>query len=192
MILLIVALAARADEAAQDKGSAHLFILSGQSNMARLDPDISFTPAVKKAFGADAVIVVKDAQSGQPISRWYKGWKSVQGQPAKVSGDLYDRLMDKVTAAIAAREIDTVTFVWMHGENDASRNQTAVYKASLDGLMNQLRQDSNRDDINFVLGRLSDYSLDSSKHPEWQQMRDLQVAYAESSALSTLNIRIAL
>ena len=44
----------------------HLFILSGQSNMAGLRPQESFTPAVVAAFGKSEVIVVKDAHGGQP------------------------------------------------------------------------------------------------------------------------------
>ncbi len=58
----------------------HLFILSGQSNMAGLDPNISFIPAVEKAFGKDDVIVVKSAQSGQPIKRWVKNWEDPTGK----------------------------------------------------------------------------------------------------------------
>ena len=50
----------------------HLFVLSGQSNMVRLNPNVSFTPAVKAAFGKDNAIVVKDAVGAQPIRRWYK------------------------------------------------------------------------------------------------------------------------
>jgi|GEM_PF-46564 len=188
-LIVILALAQLAVETVgaefgvKPKENAHLFILSGQSNMVRLDPAVSFTPAVTKAFGINSVIVVKDAENGQPISRWVKDWKSVQGQPAKVRGDLYERMMGQVKAAIAGRDIETVTLVWMQGERDAAGNQVAVYKASLEGLLNQLRRDLNRNDIHFVLGRLSDYSLDSGKHPEWQMMRDLQVAYAESSPL---------
>jgi len=56
---------------AQQEG-AHLFILSGQSNMAGLQPAESFTPAVEKTFGKEKVIVVKSGQGGQPIRRWYK------------------------------------------------------------------------------------------------------------------------
>ena len=55
----------------------HLFILSGQSNMERLDPNISFTPTVEAAFGKNNVIVVKDAMGAQPIRRWYKKWSGV-------------------------------------------------------------------------------------------------------------------
>lgn len=163
------------------KSAAHLFILSGQSNMAALDPDVSFTPAVVKAFGKESVIVVKHAMGGQPIARWYKDWKSVKGKESKFKGDLYDSMMSEIKKAIKGREIKSVTYLWMQGEHDASRNQVAVYKASLDGMLEQLKQDLKREDINYVIGRLSDYSLDTGKHPEWQKMRDLQVSYAESS-----------
>ena len=48
----------------------HLFLLSGQSNMARFKPEKVFIPAVEAEFGRDNVIVIKDAQGGQPIRRW--------------------------------------------------------------------------------------------------------------------------
>ena len=92
-------------------------------------------------------------------------------------------MLSTVDDAVGERNLETVTLVWMQGEADAAGNQVPVYKASLDGLLDQLRQDLKRDDIRFVLGRLSDYSLDSGKHPQWQAMRDLQVAYAEASPL---------
>jgi len=165
------------------EGPAHLFLLAGQSNMVRVDPSVSFTPAVSKALGADSVIVAKDAENSQPISRWSRGWKSVQGQAAKQDGDLYDRMMGKVKEAVGDRELETVTLLWMQGENDASRNQVGAYKAALDQLLKQLREDFKREDIRFVIGRLSDYTLDTGKHPEWPAMRELQVAYADASPL---------
>ena len=45
-----------------------LFILSGQSNMARFKPALWFTPGIIQALGADKVIVSFHAQGGQPIS----------------------------------------------------------------------------------------------------------------------------
>ena len=47
--------------------------------MAGLNPQESFTPTVVKTFGKENVIVVKSAQGGQPIRRWYKEWKSAEG-----------------------------------------------------------------------------------------------------------------
>ena len=50
----------------------HLFILSGQSNMVGMKPEVSFTPAVTKQFGKENIIVVKKAHSGQSIRSWAK------------------------------------------------------------------------------------------------------------------------
>lgn len=166
--------------AAEDRG-VHLFILSGQSNMAGLDPKLSFIPAVTEAFGAERVIVVKDAQGGQPIRRWYKQWKPATGQPPEKTGDLYDRLMTKVNAATQGKTIATVTFVWMQGERDAREKHGQVYADSLAGLIEQLGADLKRDDVNFVIGRLSDFDMPNKTYPHWTMVRQAQVKVAEAS-----------
>ncbi len=134
--LMSLAPAVRADEQ-----GTHLFILSGQSNMVHVDPDVAFTPAVEKAFGKENVMVVKDAKSAEPISRWYKNYKPAEGDMPKPIGDLYDRLLEKVTAAIKDRKIATVTFIWMQGEREAKIKQAPIYAASLKGLVAQLSAD---------------------------------------------------
>ncbi len=159
----------------------HLFILSGQSNMVGLNPEISFTPTVTKEFGESNTVIVKDAQGGQPIRRWYKGWKSEKGDTPKKTGDLYDRLMTKVNAAIKDKKIKTVTFVWMQGESDAKKDGK-VYAASLRGLLEQLREDLGRKDVNFVVGRISDHS-NKKKFPHWEMIRKAQAEVAESDPL---------
>lgn len=161
----------------------HLFILSGQSNMAGLDPKLSFTPAVEEAFGAENVVVVKHAHGGMPIRRWYKNWKpaegyvSPDGSKPEAKGDLYDRLMKEVNPAIEGKEFTTVTFLWMQGEKDAKEMHGEVYAASLKGLISQLSEDLGRDDLNFVLGRLSDF--EGEKYVHWDIVREAQVAVAE-------------
>jgi hypothetical protein len=155
----------------------HLFILSGQSNMARMDPTISFTPSVEAAFGKDNVIVVKVAASGQPILRWYKKWKPEIGDAPKVTGDIYDRLMTKVNTAIKDKNLATVTLLWMQGESDAEKDG-AIYAASLRGLLDQLRTDLGRKDINVVIGRISDHR--NQRFLQWEMVRKAQVEVAES------------
>lgn len=159
----------------------HLFILSGQSNMERLIHRQSFTPAVAAAFGKDNVIVVKDAMTGQPIRRWYKEWKAADGTTPADRGDLYDRLMDLVWTAISNREIATVTFVWVQGEFDARTSHGEVYAASLRGLYDQLCRDLGRDDINFVIGRLSDFGLTDARYPHWAMVQAAQESVAASN-----------
>jgi hypothetical protein len=216
-ILLLTGMGSIADE-----GGKHLFILSGQSNMARLDPNEAFTPAMNQTFGKNNVIVVHDAKGGQPIRRWYKKWKSATGNepapaakaPARrfkrntvedgtanrstraaarvkrrsanrrpatpaTNGDLYDRMMKTVAAATKGRTIKTVTFVWMQGEAD-SKSDGEVYAASLRGLIDQLGKDLNRKDLNFVIGRLSDHSMDNRRFPHWTMVREAQVVVAET------------
>ncbi len=158
----------------------HLFILSGQSNMAGLRPDESFTPAVVAEFGANNVIVVKHAQGGQPIRRWYKQWKPANGDQPKATGDLYDRLMTKVNAATRGKSIATVTFVWMQGERDANERHGQVYLASLKGLLAQLSQDLKRQDIHCVIGRLSDFDLENKRYKHWTMVRKVQVEFAKA------------
>jgi hypothetical protein len=152
----------------------HLFILSGQSNMARLRPEISFIPTVQEAFGKSNVIVVKDAQGGRPIRQWYRDWKPAQGPAPEQTGQLYDRLMAKVEPAIAQRPISTVTFVWMQGEKDAKEAHGDVYKAALLGLIRQLQADLGRENVHVVIGRLSDFDMDNQRYPHWTKIRKVQ------------------
>lgn len=158
----------------------HLFILSGQSNMAGLRPDESFTPAVEKEFGKPNVIVVHDAHGGQPIRRWVHGWKPGSGKPPQETGDLYDRLLSKVRAATKGKKILSVTFLWMQGERDAREKQGDVYGAALKSLIGQVQKDLGRKDVNFVIGRLSDFDMQNRKYPHRTRIREVQVEYAES------------
>ena len=158
----------------------HLFILSGQSNMAALRPEESFTPTIEGEFGKENVIVVKDALGGKPIRRWYKDWKPLVGDEPKAQPDLYDTLMTKVNTAIANEKIATVTFIWMQGETDAGQKHGEVYERSLIGLYNQLSKDLIFKDINFIIGRLSDFDMLNEICPHWTMIRDIQVKVAES------------
>jgi hypothetical protein len=88
--------------------------------------------------------------------------------------------MNKVRLAIDFNSPETVTFVWMQGEDDAREGHGGVYADSLRGLFEQLRTDLGRDDINFVIGRISDYDLDNSEYPHWTLVRQAQVEVAES------------
>lgn len=174
------ALACVSSAEAAEQGK-HLFILSGQSNMAGLDPGLSFTPTVEAALGKANVIVVKDAQGGQPIRRWYKEWTPTEGAAPKATGDLYDRLMRKVNAAAAGEAFATVTFIWMQGERDAREKHGEVYAASLRGLLAQLAKDLRRDDIHVVIGRLSDHDMPNRRYPHWTLVRKAQVEVAEQN-----------
>lgn len=161
-----------------------LFILSGQSNMACLDPNVSFTPAVQKAFAEEEVIVVKSAQGGQPIHRWVKGWKAPEGvkskiKPGEPSGDLYDVLLKAVRKATDGKPLDSVAFVWMQGEADAKRGLAPIYEESLRSLLRQLRDDLKSPGMAVVIGRLSDHNNGDAG---WDAVRTIQQKIASEDA----------
>jgi Carbohydrate esterase, sialic acid-specific acetylesterase len=165
-----------------DVNGKHLFILSGQSNMVGMKPEVSFTPAVTNAFGKDKVIVVKDAHGAQSIRSWCKTNHEfpppTTGRVPKVRGELYDRLMEKVKAAIAGQSLKTVTFVWMQGESDL--NNTA-YDTYLKELLSQLETDLAFKKINLVIGRISDAGLDVEKRRQGNlTIRRVQQEFAEA------------
>lgn len=186
LIVLLTVVQVSADETPEPTGekSAHLFILSGQSNMNGLKPEDTFVPIVQKRFGAEQVIVVKDSHGGQPIRRWDKGWVSDDPKQQGRIGDLYDQLMSKVHAAIRGREIQTVTFLWMQGEKDAREGNADVYRDSFLRLLSQLREDLKHSNINSIIGRLSDFGVDNPNYPDWNKMRQVLVELADSSQRS--------
>lgn len=159
----------------------HLFILSGQSNMARLDPEESFIPTLQEKYGTENIIVVKDALGGKPIRRWYKDWKPVAGNELTAQPDLYDTLMNKVYPAIENEKVATVTFIWMQGERDAREQLGEVYEESLIGLHQQISDDLERTDVNYIIGRLSDFDMQNDNYAHWTMIRDIQVKVGESN-----------
>ena len=170
-----------------EESGKHLFILSGQSNMARFKPGLWFTPGISQALGADNVIVSFHAQGGQPISKWYKEWKSGKGETDPDAGKIYDAMMEATKAKMEGEKIRTVTFVWMQGEADSKAKNSDVYLASLNGLKKQLEQDLKRTDLYFIIGRLSDSGLyrrrDKKRieNPHWEGIRKAQQAFADAS-----------
>ena len=161
----------------------HLFILSGQSNMQGHRPDEAFVPTVKKAFGAESVIVVQDALGGQPIHRWWKKWVDPQGNKPAQSGDLYNRLMSKVMPAIKGEKLGSISFVWMQGERDAKMGWGKLYGEALIGLHSQFAIDLKwkKKDLGFVIGRLSDFDLKNKKYRHWSMVREAQVQVANAN-----------
>lgn len=170
-LVALVALFAASTCFADDK-PVHLFIFSGQSNMARMKPDAGFSAEAKKLFGDDEVVYIKVAKGGQPICRWVKEWADIaekKGLDAahrdrilKDEGVLfYQPILDKYRAILKEHPKPTsVTFCWMQGERDASGGAHAAYGDTLKLLISNLRHDINRPDMNVVIGRISDAALD--------------------------------
>ena len=56
---------------------AHLFILSGQSNMAGMDPKLGLEPEGALLFPNANVAYIKVAAGGQPIRYWVAEWDEI-------------------------------------------------------------------------------------------------------------------
>ncbi len=152
-------------------GVSRLFILSGQSNMVGFDPRSTFVPALEASFAGDTIVVVKDAENGQPIKRWYKNG----------THDLYQRLMKEVKPAMEGREFASITFIWMQGESDAMPEVSGLYEQNMTGLIAQLRKDLNHPDLSVVIGRISDHKKGDA---DWDVVRAAQVKVADSDPLA--------
>ncbi|MBF0198813.1 MAG: hypothetical protein HQL32_13945 [Planctomycetes bacterium] len=141
-IIVIIVMATLVSHVSADTGK-HLFILSGQSNMAGLDHELTFVPTVQKEFGKDNVIVVKYAKGGTPIRSWFSEWKAPAGDSKDYGkiGKLYANLLKNVKMQIKDVNLKTVTVCWMQGERDAKEGLQGVYRKSLEGLIDQVRND---------------------------------------------------
>lgn len=153
----------------------HLFILSGKSNMVRLNVEESFQPILEETFGNENIIIVKDAMGSQPIRRWYVGNDSIE------TPKLYEKLINKVKVAIKDETLASISFIWMQGERDAREALGDIYEANFMGLYNQLCTDLKTDQINVVIGRLSDFDMTNNKYPHWTKIRTVQEKVANSN-----------
>ena len=169
--------------------AVHLFILSGQSNMAGIKPEVAFLPTVQKAFPNDEILIAKENRDGSSIRLWYKNWKPATEKqavehPEVATGMIYDQLLTKVKKTLGAKKPTTVTLVWLQGESDGKAAASGTpYDESLQGVLAQLRKDLGRDDLNFVIGRINMFgSTRSGEWPNWEKVRQAQVKVAESCA----------
>lgn len=167
---------------AKVKSGKHLFILSGQSNMTG-NLLQGFTEKVEGAFGKDKVTIAMSMKSGRGIRFWCADYRYADNhkpseQEQRDNGSLYQPLIERVKAAAAGEVFETVTFIWMQGESDAGRGYAEVYAESFIKLLHRLKADLKRNDIKFVIGRLSDFDMKNQKHPHWTKMREVQVKIA--------------
>lgn len=158
----------------QNSHNKHLFILSGQSNMGGLRPSETFTPKLASVLGEENITVVRHARGSSPIRRWLEQWPKSTGELDNI-GNLYEALMEKVNRHAPFNQYSSVTFIWMQGETDAREGHGDVYLNSLIDLYSQLGSDLRREDINFVVGRLSDHGIGMDKFPDWINLRQSQM-----------------
>ena len=191
LAILLFALCPLLSASAADK-PAHLFILSGQSNMAGMDPKLGFEPEAKKLFPDADVAYIKIAAGGQPIRYWVNEWDDIATKHGvdvakarekdKSKGTIfYPRILDQFATMLKEHPNPaSITFCWMQGENDSKTGLHAPYGDALKQLIANLRRDLKRPDMNFVIGRISDH--ERINPPAWKVVREAQVEIAKGEA----------
>ena len=148
-----------------------------------------FAQKVEDTYGKENIVVVHHSKSGRGIRFWDKDYRFPDGYrlpgkgvPSERSkqqhGQEYGPLIGKVREAIEGKSFDTVTFVWMQGESDGGRGLGPVYEESFLRLLRRIKQDLERKDLGFVIGRINNSRMSD---PNWKAMRDAQVKLAEDT-----------
>jgi hypothetical protein len=184
LTLLLPSLASAADK------PVHLFILTGQSNMAGMDPKLGFEPEGKKLFPEADVAYIKVAVGGMPIRYWVDEWDDIATKHGvdvakarekdKSKGTIfYPRVLEQFAQLLKQHPNPaSVTFCWMQGENDSKTGLHAPYADALKQLIANLRRDLKRPDMNVVIGRISDH--ERINPPAWKVVREAQVEAAKT------------
>ena len=163
----------------------HLFILSGQSNMAGMKPEAGFVPEAKALFPDADVAFIKVAKGGRPIRDWVAEWNDIAKKhhidttKYKQNGvPFYQMILDQM-AGLQQKHPNpaSITFCWMQGENDAKTKLDAAYADAMKQLIANLRRDLKRPDMKVVIARISDFGKPDDA--SWQAVRKALVAVAE-------------
>lgn len=164
---------------------AHLFILSGQSNMAGMKPEAGFLPEAKSLFPDAEVAIIKVAKGGRPIRDWVAEWNDIAKKhhidttKHKQNGvPFYQMILDQMSKLQEKHPNPaSITFCWMQGENEARHKLDAAYADALKQLIANLRRDLKRPDMMVVIARISDFGKPDDA--SWQAVRKALVAVAE-------------
>jgi hypothetical protein len=90
--------------------------------------------------------------------------------------------MDEVKAGTQGKKFGSVTFIWMQGEANSKKGKFKGYKEKLEALICCIKKDLNIENMNVVIGRISDYGMkNQGKYTNWTMMRKLQVEFAENA-----------
>ena len=159
----------------------HIFILSGQSNMAAMNPKSGFEDEAAKLFPDAEVRYFKLAAGGLPIRMWVAEWDEIAEKNELAARNAqpryYPPILDRYRKLVGPDVTPaSVTFCWMQGERDAKEGLSAAYTAAMAQLIGNLRRDLEQPQLNFVIGRISDSG--SETHTHWQAVRKAQVDFA--------------
>ena len=85
--------------------------------------------------------------------------------------------MEETEKALGGRPMRSATLIWMQGERDAKERLADRYEEAFLGLLQQIRTDLEIDDLNYIIGRLSDWGV--GRH-DWDKIREVQQKLGEA------------
>jgi hypothetical protein len=156
--------------------------------MAGMNPALGFEPETEELFPDAEVVYFKVARGGQPIRYWVEEWNDIaakngidveakRGREENKGTIYYQPILDQYKKVLEKHpKPASVTFCWMQGERDAREQLSAAYADAMTQLIKNLRRDLEQPDMNFVIGRLSDFG--KADNTEWQKVRQAQVEVA--------------
>ncbi len=147
-----------------------------------------FATTVTKALGEEQVTIVHQCKPGRGIRFWVKDFDLPEGHPLQGklkggNGEDFPPLVELVKNAGNATKFKTVSFIWMQGESDASRDLGSAYERSFKVLNEQLKKEIGIEQMYFVIGRISDHGLKGNSDEGWKRMREIQQKIAEADPL---------
>jgi len=180
-----VAQSRQLDSRKTEASGNHLFILAGQSNMTD-GLKAGFTKIAEQAFTREKLTIAHQCKPGRGIRFWDKDFRYPDNfpqpdpaKPDKQHGENYPPLLETILNAAKGQSFDTVTLIWMQGESDGMRGLGDAYEQSFLRLLERLKTDLNRKEINFVIGRISDAHMNN---PGWIKVREVQMKLGEGHA----------
>jgi hypothetical protein len=161
----------------------HLFILSGQSNMAGMNPEAGLLPEAKTLLPDADIAFIKVAKGGEPIRRWVDEWRDIATKhgykPEDGGKPYYPQIIQQMNGLLEKHPRPaSITFCWMQGERDAKEKLDKAYTDALNQLISNLRRDLKFPEMNVVIGRISDFG--GADDASWQAVREAQVEVAKS------------
>ncbi len=185
------------------------FRTDGRTNFLsdRFGPELSFAQRMRELRPGERVAIVKysrggsslDARAGGKHGTWDPHDDLVSEAGAGVGVNQYDHALATIAAATGVRDIDgdgepdrliPAGIVWMQGETDATRAETArAYGENLGELLELLRAALRADEVPVAVGRTSDSGVASGGRPVWpfgDVLRAEQAKACEADPMATL------
>lgn len=121
------------------------------ANKGRFGPELAFGRAMRKAYPADEIYLIKTAAGGTSM---HQHWHVEDG-----GGSMLKRFRSRVRAALGNLDENKVEYtiagmLWMQGESDAAQGKGAEYEASLRTFIKTLRREFQVGEMPFILGRI--------------------------------------